>query len=828
MSEPVLKAQSAITTSFGKTLTLATPGASPGDLVLLYVEGVSWFSLNGGAPTPPNHFHLMYQTSGASGFKMLMWAKVPAGGWAKVVLNADVAQDISGGWWGEASVFSNVGWTQPGWIDIPGTAGDYAQTVRTAIGAFTSVSVIVRVEFDTLGVAQWVYGWATGDLGFGLDASNRPIFFVKNTLGNPIGNVAANADIPGLTTNHKLWLRADLDPATGNLTYYYSFAEVDVYDTVFTHWTALGTVVAGTNGGTTPRVTNSGTVFYGTRDAATTPFNGQVFAAYEFPTGTFPHAISFSDDLPAGTTLVGGDVIQYQPTGEDFASGAIEDWGMCTGSCYIPGDVYIPVRFVHGPDRLVYHVFRGGKFAAPHISDPIDGPANWTAQRDRAANALGLYLKYVSRTLVTDTSTTNVPVVADPGYAYTYHAIVIRGRTDVVLPQKYPQPPRLNLGCADSYSAFITESDYATVIDEVKWTTLNWSRVLDDISTAGGRFPDELGGVKCVAKHGGLLPWKYGLMIERNDQRVWSGPIVTVARSNDAITVTAADALARFRKRFAIRDAAADYVQTDAGVIFRDIITTHARVASDQWTLRVPEFNTDVPIDRVLKPREFKYAWDFLSELMGSAVDAFVANGVLFVWEHSTGWVYQADIKRTLTGSYNQNYDLVYGVFTEEAFATKPDWSIDGMSQGNFVVVPAADSGEYGFRTIAITEGIESQLDFGVLDMVATEPLEVPSDQPPTETAAALQARADTLAALRAYAPAAIEGGVLSATAPVNVDNLLPGSIWVCDVFDAGYGQLLVGGRLRRVTVDVTLAAGGGVIEKISPTLEPPGTEGGD
>jgi hypothetical protein len=225
----------------------------------------------------------------------------------------------------------------------------------------------------------------------------------------------------------------------------------------------------------------------------------------------------------------------------------------------------------------------------------------------------------------------------------------------------------------------------------------------------------------------------------------------------------------------------------------------------------------------VLKPRELKYAWDLIAELLNTAVDAFVANGVLFMYEPGVGWVYQAVIKRTLPLVYNVNFDAIYGMFTEQAWKERPDWALDGESQGNFVVAPSADSGEYGFRTYAVTEVPESQLEFGILDYVDVDPLEVPSDQPPTQTARALRARSDSLAALRGYAPISVESATLAEGAPVDVNNLLPGSIWLMDVYDEGYGQLLSAARLRRVDVTVKRTSGGGIAEEINPVLEPPG-----
>ena len=116
----------------------------------------------------------------------------------------------------------------------------------------------------------------------------------------------------------------------------------------------------------------------------------------------------------------------------------------------------------------------------------------------------------------------------------------------------------LRLGCAENYEVFITRNDAVTmepeIVDAVGFSKVQWTRALDDISTASVTIPDRLGGVRCCTPLGGLVPWRFGLRIERDGQLVWEGPVVQLRRERgdiSAITVTANDQLARFRKRFA-------------------------------------------------------------------------------------------------------------------------------------------------------------------------------------------------------------------------------------------------------------------------------------
>ena len=498
-----------------------------------------------------------------------------------------------------------------------------------------------------------------------------------------------------------------------------------------------------------------------------------------------------------------------------------------------PMPVIVPL-VVDGTDRLAMVWWWGQNSAGVH-SDDVNGPAEWDHHADRAVDASTGAQKVVTRSLAVDEDVIAIDATSAGGYTYSFGAIVFIGPDTPVVPPVDPavapalqvQPDRLRLGCAETYNVYITDDTYENILDVARFSDISWERVEDDVSSASATFPDELGGVLCVAKLGGLRPWKHGLLIERNDQQVWNGPIVNVGRAGNAIHVTAGDVLARYRKRFLLREIAnpASYTNVDAGRLFHDIITTHAFQPSDRWTPTVPLVQVGSPVTRTLRPREFKYAWDMLHELLDTSLDAYVMNGTLYVWEPNAGWRYQARIKRTLEGPYNANFDLVYGTFTEESFSQRADWTIDGMGQANFVAVPATETGEHAFRSYEAAENVASQAEYGVLDMVDPDQTERPEDKTPTDIEKALQVRADTLLAMRALPPAIIEGGVLSEDAPIDMNHLRPGSIWRLDVFDVGYGQLLQAGRLKRVSVRVTVGDEG-IREEITPTLYPPGWQG--
>ena len=836
MSNPFVRSRTTSTISFSASLDVPISSAAADDCAILYVQGEAPAGDNSGVPALPNWFTLVEQASDSTGFKLIAYGRVPAGGGNSLIkLQAGAGQTVSGGWWGWCDVIGRVGWKTNGWLDVPVTAANFGSYTRADVSAPTTFSMRVKVALVTDGVSQTFVGWNTGDAGIGLNASNRPIVFIKNTLGNSIGNVAANAPIPGLSVGAAVWIRGDITISTGSISYYYSYDPGAHASSVAIHWTQLGTAVAGTNGGTTPRVSNSDTVLFGVGTAV------KIYSFVEqLVAGTNSLEVNFSDPLPGALTLTGSDIRHHRPTADNLP-GAVpfEYYRSClSGTCFTdPSQIYIPSMSVYGDDRLAYITWLG-ESSTSGAASPLDGPADWKPYADRSLRSLAVRFKSVTRTKVVDTSFTNLDVELNPASTFTwfYFEAVFTPLAAVEMPPRSPQPPQLKLGCADSYGVFITDGTYETVIDQVHWSEISWERVLDDISQARAVLPDDHGGVYCVAHLGGLLPLAYGLAIERNDRLVWRGPITTVGRQGHNIIVGAADTFMRYQKRFLLRNRfpRVDF-DGDAASLFRDIIVGHAAQPTDRWHLPVPDVVSGVTVRRALKPREFKMAWDLMSQLLQSALDAYIMNGVLYLWDPNEGWRYRvvptrassftASQNKTLDGPYNLNRDLVYGVFSEESFSTRPDWTLDGPGCANFIVVPAPDSGQEGFRAYEYAESISSQEFFGVLDSVETNPPELPEDAAPSEISATSLARAQSSVALRAFPPMSVEGGALSEQAPIDVDHLRPGSLWKIDVFDDGFGELLTVGRLRRVSVSVR-RTDKGLAESVVPTLEPPGQEG--
>ena len=396
-----------------------------------------------------------------------------------------------------------------------------------------------------------------------------------------------------------------------------------------------------------------------------------------------------------------------------------------------------------------------------------------------------------------------------------------------------PSPQRLRLTCAESYSAWITDITYENRVDRIGWSSLSWSRSLDEYSRASVSAPDELGGVYCVAKLGGLVPWKFGLILERNDQEVWKGPIRSVSRSPRApgsaasVDIEAVDILGRYEKLPLIYGTPAVYEETDSGTVFRDVIVTHS-ATSTTWTLRVPKFNSGTTMSRTLRASDNQSAYEVLKEIMDSSADITVINGEIYAFDPERGWLRAApNYDLVVDGPYNAAHEFVFGLFTAEAFSEMPGWSISGSGQGNYVAVAASAIGELGFSKVLTAQDVVSQAEYGVLLLRDQQSVQRADALMPVSEDETLIQRANSMLALHSREPAVVSGGALAEGAPVDVPHLIPGSIWNLDIHDNGYGQLLQQGRLKRVDVSVR-QTDEGLIEDISPTLHPVGYEAGD
>ncbi len=396
----------------------------------------------------------------------------------------------------------------------------------------------------------------------------------------------------------------------------------------------------------------------------------------------------------------------------------------------------------------------------------------------------------------------------------------------------------LSIGCPEEYSVIITARDCATYAGSIEnWSQFSWSRTLDDISECSITVPDVLGGLRCNIEMGdSLVPWRYGIRIERNGALVWCGPITTITRPTreggagaDYVTITALDKLAWTQKRTQTTDLI--FSNQDAGTVFKSVLDD-AMFFDNLPGLYCPTFATGYSMTREVLALNFEYAYDTLQDLAHSAVDYFMFGDKLAVQDQSSdgfprGWYVIDDdgLQVPLAPTPDPYGRYLFGTFTDEAWISRPGWNIDGMGQGNDIFVPGTDSGEAGFRRYWTASDV-SLLD-GLLTYVDVNSLYRPQADTVITADGVFQERADSLLALRRNAPIVISGGSLGEAAPISLDYMFPGSIWAIDLAEHGLSQLLTVQRLKRVDVSVSKSESG-LVETVSPTLIPLGTDEAD
>jgi hypothetical protein len=99
------------------------------------------------------------------------------------------------------------------------------------------------------------------------------------------------------------------------------------------------------------------------------------------------------------------------------------------------------------------------------------------------------------------------------------------------------------VGCS-SHTARIIDRDGAVITDANLLTSVEWTRTLDDVSTAKITVVPE---GDCCAALGRVRSWRHRLVIYRGDAfrttPVWEGPIIVPTWNSDSVEITAMDVL---------------------------------------------------------------------------------------------------------------------------------------------------------------------------------------------------------------------------------------------------------------------------------------------
>lgn len=313
-------------------------------------------------------------------------------------------------------------------------------------------------------------------------------------------------------------------------------------------------------------------------------------------------------------------------------------------------------------------------------------------------------------------------------------------------PQALPLPPPrdFRLGCG-VHRVYIRERGGGDILGEIDYTSLSYSRRLDDMSdgtvTIGA---DGLSNEACCRALAGVQSWKHELEIYRDDDPVpaWVGPIVEIAWGRSQVSLQARDLFAWFERR--VLPFGREFVLTDLGTIFQQYVND--ALSGDTS----PNINVEVsPVgilgDRFNDPTEFRRAADELRELARSGVDFTM-------------------IGRTMQVGGEEVPTSSVGILIDEYF-TDVTLTEKGLETATEVIVVGAQDPDIGVPIFGSAGGVE--LDLGLIQAVHSESSIL------DENSAAFAAQGRLL--MLNPPPSYVEG-TLSQDAPIGFSDLIPGA----------------------------------------------------
>lgn len=304
------------------------------------------------------------------------------------------------------------------------------------------------------------------------------------------------------------------------------------------------------------------------------------------------------------------------------------------------------------------------------------------------------------------------------------------------------------LGCIQAYDALIISKEGIT-LGGLAVTSVEWTRRLDDVSEATVKVA--LVGRGCapcdvIAKIG---VWHHHLVLFRDGELVWDGPIVGLNVSRTEAVITARDLFALMDKRLVHSDlcfasacggAATDLTEIGAGLINDAFIV-------DGHNYTIQKFNqTGLLGERLYTPGE--HSLDAFREALNLGLDATVLGRRII-------------LGRAPFGST--------ALLTSEDFLVDLQFEVDGLATATKVITKG--NGVIGVAKAAGSDinGVDPY--FGLLEFEG-------NDRQELDTQALADAGAVSVLASHYPAPTTLvtpTGARLSPNAPVTIADLVPG-----------------------------------------------------
>lgn len=342
------------------------------------------------------------------------------------------------------------------------------------------------------------------------------------------------------------------------------------------------------------------------------------------------------------------------------------------------------------------------------------------------------------------------------------------------------------LGCG-KYEVCVFTRGGGTLVAILPWTQLQWSRILDDTSSA------TVGGVigqdsDCCAALADIYPWEHEIVIYRNNEIVWVGPIFQMSTPPGSFSIEARDLTAWWDRRLVHNDV--NLPETDLATIFQ-AIADDAMAPDPSPNLTVRTTASKIKGSRRILALQHQEAGPALRDLANVGID----------------WT---AVGRTVLAGGLVIPTQPIGTLTDDNFVTPPTPVRDGSQQSNAPLVRGAGGGVLGDVFFAAAKDGAAVIRDGLLESV--ESVSTISDYNSATQAAASQLD------LRSRFVGA-ESCQLAPSAPFSIDDLVPGAL--CQVNCQETCLPIVGEfRLKQVSVSASF----GQDDSIDITIQPKGT----
>ncbi len=348
------------------------------------------------------------------------------------------------------------------------------------------------------------------------------------------------------------------------------------------------------------------------------------------------------------------------------------------------------------------------------------------------------------------------------------------------------------LGCPENYEVIVFEenanlnpltgvANFGRTIGVLDgWVELRWDRRLDDISAA--EIQIETNADCCTSGFiSELHVWHHGVAIYRDGMLVWNGPILLIEATRTRVTITANDISVLLTKRLLSRDLcfSNDVMVCTAGIggiVYGPQAPEIVAQRLVEEALRVDDHGAFVEVQSVgtaIYEASFKQyggpVFDLLQQLASEFINWTVLGRKIVI---SIGGL------RTTTG-LSRTATLTCDDFVNDEFKTTED-GFATLTQDVQIAAPVVIGG-VEFTNVGIAQVFDDPTEvadpyYGLLQGIqkANEALALGSDPEAAIAAAALNV------VQGAYPPPvtlSAEGLQLAATAPVSIEELVPGVI---------------------------------------------------